>query len=340
VGTPDRVIVGQTTDVSLPHPEFPAIALTPGEKITRNELNKRFGGGIQGGMLTPKGGQLMFLFSDPIPGRLYGYDFDGWASGMHDTYFYTGEGSVGRQELIRRNKILYESRGSGRAIHLFIAVGTMPGSGTRLHEYIGQFELDVADPYRREPVEDSSEGRSVLVFRLNRIGDFVPPLAPKAQAIAPSPATSNGWRFVATEEGHVDRFGRTGTDVTTGVRRERAFENRFIEWVQARGATVGRVEIRIAGQSGRLYTDTWVDDDRELFEAKASASRNAIRMAVAQLLDYRRHIDPAPERLTVILPTSPSSDLVDFASSVGVGIAVFDAHELKRVSMPSANTRI
>ena len=286
-------------------------------------------------MLTPKGGQLMFLFSDPIPGRLYGYDFDGWASEEHDTYFYTGEGSAGRQELIRRNKILHESPSSGRAIHLFIAVGTVPGSGTRLHEYIGQFELDGEDPCRREPVDDSSEGRSVLVFKLNRIGEAASPLAPKAQAIAPTPAESNGWRFVAIEEGHVDEFGRAGTDATTAVRRERAFENQFIKWVQARGASVGRVEIRIAGQSGRLYTDTWVDDDRELFEAKANASRNAVRMAVAQLLDYRRHIDPAPERLTVIVPTTPASDLVDFANSVGVGIAVFNDHELKRVSSPS-----
>jgi hypothetical protein len=61
-------------------------------------------------MLTPKGGQLMFLFSDPIPGRLHGYDFDGWAREKHDTYFYTGEGSVGRQEFIRRNKILCQRR--------------------------------------------------------------------------------------------------------------------------------------------------------------------------------------------------------------------------------------
>jgi 5-methylcytosine-specific restriction protein A len=230
---------------------------------------------------------------------------------------------------------LYESPSSGRAIHLFIAVGTVPGSGTRRHEYIGQFELDVADPYRREPVEHSSDGRSVLVFKLNRIGNAVTPLAPKARAIAPTPAESNGSRIVAIEAGHVEEFGRPGTGETTAVRRERAFENQFIEWAQAQGASVGRVEISIAGQSGRLYTDTWVDDDRELFEAKADASRNAIRMAVAQLLDYRRHIDPAPERLTVILPTTPASDLVDFANSVGVGIAIFNDHQLQRLSSPS-----
>ncbi|MGD8166658.1 hypothetical protein ACEXOS_005505 [Herbiconiux sp. P16] len=282
----------------------------------------------------------MFLFSDPVPGKLYGYDFDGWASEKHDTYFYTGEGSEGRQELTRRNKILHETPSSGRAVHLFIAVGTVPGSSTRLHEYIGQFELDADDSYRREPVEDSSDGRSVLVFKLNRKGDAVPPLAPHAQAIAPTPAESNGSRIVAIEVGHVDEFERSGTGESTAVRRERAFENQFIEWVQARGASVGRVEIRIAGQSGRLYTDTWVDDDRELFEAKANASRNAVRMAVAQLLDYRRHINPAPERLTVIVPTTPANDLVDFARSVGVGIAVFNDHQFQRVSSPSIEAAI
>lgn len=41
------------------------VDLEIGSVLTRAELNEQYGGGIQEGMLTPAGGQLMFLFSDP-----------------------------------------------------------------------------------------------------------------------------------------------------------------------------------------------------------------------------------------------------------------------------------
>ncbi|MCS5723470.1 hypothetical protein N1029_15835 [Herbiconiux sp. CPCC 203406] len=285
-------------------------------------------------MLTPSGGELLFLFSDLVPGKLHGYEFDGWDSDEYRVYYYTGEGPTGRQQFVRRNKILLDSRETRRNVHLFIAVATVEGSQTRIHEYIGQFELDSENPFRREPPEELDDERSVIVFKLIRLASAAPVLAEKSRALAPKPVESSGARVVGREVAAAGEFLRQGTDDIIARRREREFEDQVIGWIERRGTPAARLEIRIAGQSGRLLTDTWVESDRELFEAKASPTRNAVRMAVAQLLDYRRHIDPAPARLTVIVPAPPTDDLIDFAVSVGVGVAVFENDQMRRLSLP------
>jgi hypothetical protein len=56
-----------------------------------------------------------------------------------------------------------------------------------------------------------------------------------------------------------------------------------------------------------------------LYEAKATADRPKIRMAIGQLLDYRRFIatDPA---LRVLVPVRPADDICQLLSSLGIGV--------------------
>jgi len=54
-----------------------------------------------------------------------------------------------------------------------------------------------------------------------------------------------------------------------------------------------------------------------LIEAKSSASRQNVRMAIGQLLDYRRHLARGSS-LAVLLPTKPSDDLLDLLRSVKI----------------------
>lgn len=132
-----------------------ALDLAVDAVVTRQELNAAYGGGIQGGMLTPAGGRYIFLFSDPVPGSVYGYTWDGWENENLDTFFYTGEGSAGDQEFTRRNRILRDAASEGREVHLFVADGYR-GTRERTHRYMGEFIVDPDDPWRREDTADAS----------------------------------------------------------------------------------------------------------------------------------------------------------------------------------------
>ncbi|MFE2520437.1 hypothetical protein [Streptomyces mirabilis] len=61
-----------------------------------------------------------------------------------------------------------------------------------------------------------------------------------------------------------------------------------------------------------------------LYELKGSSSRNAVRMAIGQLLDYRRHVPPKDARLVVVLPERPEDDLADLIESAGMGLVYED----------------
>ena len=51
-----------------------------------------------------------------------------------------------------------------------------------------------------------------------------------------------------------------------------------------------------------------------------SSKRSDIRMAIGQLLDYKRHHNPKPENLAILLPAQPRQDLVDLIFSQNIEI--------------------
>lgn len=70
----------------------------------------------------------------------------------------------------------------------------------------------------------------------------------------------------------------------------------------------------------RLVTDAYDRKTGTLIEAKASASREAVRMALGQLLDYQRHLPTPPKRLAVLLPEKPAGDLLALLASEQVTV--------------------
>jgi hypothetical protein len=80
---------------------------------------------------------------------------------------------------------------------------------------------------------------------------------------------------------------------------------------------VGRVKLVPSGEAKPLFPDLIDRTTNRLFEAKGTVERRSIRMAVGQLLDYRRFVEPTP-RLAVLLPTAPREDLRDYLQSAGV----------------------
>jgi 5-methylcytosine-specific restriction protein A len=60
-----------------------------------------------------------------------------------------------------------------------------------------------------------------------------------------------------------------------------------------------------------LFSDLFDTTADELYEAKGTATRNAVRLAIGQLFDYQRHLPSRTASLTVLLPERPADDLID-----------------------------
>lgn len=221
--------------------------------ITRQDLNAVYGGGIQGGMLTPAGGRYMFLFSDPTPGAQYGYTWDGWENENLETFFYTGEGSAGDQEFTRRNRVLRDAADEDREVHLFVADGYRNDSRERTHRYMGQFVVDPDAPWRREDSPDASgTTRSAIVFRLKRLKTSPAPQT-HTKSYTPELATRTGAEAVEPEASNTGAFTRAAQEESVGVRRERSLEDAFHRHLQMMGGRPGRLRITLKGQASPLF---------------------------------------------------------------------------------------
>jgi hypothetical protein len=55
-------------------------------------------------------------------------------------------------------------------------------------------------------------------------------------------------------------------------------------------------------------------------EAKGSAERLSVRLALGQVFDYGRYVEGS--RLAVLLPEAPAADLVELLEAHGVGCVV------------------
>ncbi len=131
--------------------------LARGDKIVRKKLHDLYGGPRQGGISPSAKSPNVMLFSDHQIGELHGYR-DRWDG---DLFLYVGEGQVGDQQMVRRNKAILDHLGQGRALRLF--------SGCRgVVQYVGEFRIDMDAPWftNRAPSTDNGPERNVIVFRL------------------------------------------------------------------------------------------------------------------------------------------------------------------------------
>lgn len=70
--------------------------------------------------------------------------------------------------------------------------------------------------------------------------------------------------------------------------------------------------------NGSLYTDICDSTTGILYEAKAESTRESVRMAIGQLLDYRRYL-PGLTGISILLSTAPSQDMLDLLLDLGIG---------------------
>jgi hypothetical protein len=289
--------------------------LPVGELLTRSERRARFGGALYGGIEPSASSPNVFLYSDPTRGEAYGYSYDGWADDGR-LFLYTGEGREGDQPMSHGNRAILEHRQQRRALRLFVADGLVAGTGQRQQRYVGEFEIDQKKPYLSEDAPDeNAEDRTVFVFRLRPVGEVL--RRDSDQCVFLDSSANAAASLVPVEENVETSFAVSPRGETTATRREGELVDRYIEW-SGPAETFSRWRLRPPGELRPLLTDIYSETQNVLYEAKGTATRDAIRTAIGQLLDYGRHIDRDDLRLAVLLPYLPSDDLIDFVTGVGV----------------------
>lgn len=283
--------------------------LAPGETVRRVELHKRFGGRQQGGIAPSRKSNNVMVFTSPT-GERYGY-----ADGFQEDgcFHYTGEGQRGDQQMVSGNKALLQHVSEARIVRLF------DGTGGEVC-YVGAFQLDTDKPYYQADAPDVDGNiRKVIKFRLIPEKGARIDLLPTAAGIA-SPASRTKVRSIPTENHEMERF--TTASITSGEAEKR--EAKLIRSYRAYCARKGivdlqRLMIQPEGEAQALYTDLYSPSQSLAIEAKGSVAREAIRMAIGQLLDYCRFI-PTPHRLAILVPEAPRTDLIGLLHGLGISV--------------------
>lgn len=285
--------------------------LAPGETLLRRELHARFGGRQQGGVSPSREAPVVMFFTDPVTGHQHGY-YDGWDD--DGLFNYVGEGQRGDQQFVQGNKAILRHREEDRTLEGFLARGPQV-------TYLGEFEL--VDSYFRDAHEtgDSATLRQVIVFRLK-------PMTKVPVNLPVTPITPTGTPTVdqvAVEEQHTERtFVAPNRSPYELERAEASLVLRYRTYLLTLGHKVTRLRVVPPGEGAPLYSDLWDETDRELVEAKGSVTRDQLRHAVGQLLDYGRFVQSA--RRTLLVPSRPRDDLLDYLRTVGIGV-VYPAGE-------------
>jgi hypothetical protein len=246
------------------------------------------------------------LFTDPTRGPQHGYQ-DGW--GDDGFYYYSGQGRAGDQVMTRNNLAVLTHVQKGRELHLFESVGRTTV------QRVGQFMLSPNNPwFSIDAPDENGEIRRMIVFRLLPVGETLRP----SGSPAPTPSNDLIVEYVPLAQHNTERMAISPQrEPYEAELREAPLVESFRKHLEGMGHIVTRNKIIPRGELNALYTDLYDRTDNLLVEAKGSITREAIRMAVGQLFDYRRYINPRP-RLAVLVPDHPRSDLLDLCAAENI----------------------
>lgn len=299
-----------------------SIELQPSQTIKRTELHRRYGGRRQGGISPSKQSANVFLFTDQKRGALHGYIYDG-ANQDDGLYHYTGEGQFEDQRMVQGNRAIRDHREEGRELHLFDA-----GAGEAT--YLGEFEY--VDHYSADaPETNDGPTRSVIVFRLRQLSGNAPRATSRAEPLRGGSAEEIPVERQLTERMLIE----PNREPYVAERREQALVIKLMASLRAQGHQVCRLLLRPEGEAAPLLCDLYDRTSNTLIEAKSSVARPAFRMAIGQLADYGRLVDPAAQKM-ILVPQEPRPDLLSLAASQGIGVTWPDGEDTFATTAPVA----
>ncbi len=284
-------------------------ALQPGEAIERTILHERYGGRKQGRIVPSRQSPNVLVFSDPAAAEPHG-DFDGWRS--DGCFHFTGEGQRGDQRMKSGNAAILNCEAEARTVRLFLGAG---GQVT----YEGQFAPATERPFYTTDAPEANGGpdRNVIVFRLRPL-DIQPK---RSSSRLDRVIDAGGVEDVPVEEQWTEKaFVAPSRKDCEAERTEQVLVLALRDHLLAKGHEVSRLKIVPPGEAKPLFPDLFDRTTNTLFVAKGTVERGAIRMAIGQLLDYGRFVQPPP-RLAVLLPSRPREDLCELLAHAGVELA-------------------
>jgi len=102
------------------------------------------------------------------------------------------------------------------------------------------------------------------------------------------------------------------------IKHEATLVHDYVGYLEARGHSTARKRIP-SRSSGSLWTDLYDVTDDVLYEAKGGTTREAVRLALGQILDYDRYVHPTHR--AALLPQRPSDDMCELLAIHAVGVA-------------------
>jgi len=125
------------------------------------------------------------------------------------------------------------------------------------------------------------------------------------------------------ESATITQYRTRGTLGTVAERREQRLVAQYQAHLEGMDHDVSSHTYLLPGYPLPLRCDLFDDSNGTLVEAKGVVSREAVRMAIGQLLDYRRFEDGSP-KLAVLLPWRPAPDLIELIHSIGATVVWAD----------------
>ncbi|WJV48873.1 restriction endonuclease [Streptomyces flavofungini] len=284
--------------------------LVVGEVVTRRELHKRFGGTPQGGISPSAKSQMVMVFVADNPGP---HDpLTGW--GEDGIFHFTGAGMYGDQEMTRGNLALLRHVENGRALHVFHQLPKITeGVSLRTYRHLGRFEVDPEQPcYTADALDASGDMRAVIVFRLRPVGAT----AAGGPRLPATPAAET--RVLrALPEPHIEPIRLRAQESPRALTARLTAD--YASHLRSLGRELSAVQVRVKGETRTSYIDLLDVTENRLIEVKNSSTRQSVRLAIGQLMDYRRFFNPTPA-LALLLPSAPREDLLDLCASLCIEV--------------------
>ena len=167
----------------------------------------------------------------------------------------------------------------------------------------GRRDTDVWDQYASD--EDALAATATLIRARNE-----PPRAQPAVPTHPHVTTAK------VEAQYVEQFQVSiSSQVIEATRREQRLVLAYVDHLRSRGHRVTRHKYRPHDSAAALVCDLVDETDHVLYEAKGDIRRSSVRMAIGQLIDYRR-FEPPSMSLAILLPRQPAQDLIELIRSI------------------------
>jgi len=306
-----------------------------GQKRTKKEIHGLVGGSDQHAMTSCMNGAAFLIFYDPKKSRKNRYDL--WEGQQIDgSFWYTGQGLVGNQKMTRSNSGLVKAAESGKPIHFFRRpeIGVKREKGNP-YEYVGLVVLG-EPPYEVKTAPDTrGNERQVFVFRLVTFGGMSVETSEKMnlEGIVLDTAV---WVPLQSEFAQLADIER---NARAAELEENKLQNRFGKYLSQNGLEPERVFIRIGDMKGSLNPDFVVKQWGFVVEAKPTLSREHVRLAIGQVLDYaflfkRARIDLKP---AILLPGRPQEDLLELIMSLDITVIAEISYGDFEVIRPTGN---